>query len=62
MSVEKQEARTSSHRQVQTGTKRISKRPRGKVLTRDAGIFKIMGIGESKVADGFSWRKHELDR
>jgi len=33
---------------------------RGRVLTKNAGIFKIMGIGESKEPGGWSWRKHEL--
>ncbi len=33
----------------------------GKPLTLDAGIFKIIGIGESKKPGGYSTCKHELD-
>lgn len=34
----------------------------GKVLTPKAGIFQIIGIGESKKHGGYSTCKHELDR
>jgi hypothetical protein len=32
----------------------------GKVLTKKDGIFRLIGIGKTKVTGGFSWRKHEL--
>lgn len=38
----------------------VVKRPKGKPLTHKAGIFKIVGIGDSKIPGGFSWRKHDL--
>ena len=61
MNTEKHSVKQSSYRQVKAGTKKVTRRPRGKVLTRDAGIFKIVGIGETKEPGGYSWRKHELD-
>lgn len=37
-----------------------TKRPsRARVFTRDDGLFKIIGIGESKIPGGISWRKHD---
>lgn len=34
--------------------------PRGRVFTREAGLFKMIGIGDSGVPGGYSSRKHEL--
>ncbi|MBI4506111.1 MAG: hypothetical protein HY691_11295 [Chloroflexi bacterium] len=34
--------------------------PRARVFTRDAALFKLIGIGESKIPGGISWRKHDL--
>ncbi len=56
MSVEKQKARKAPRKEKSS----FARNSVGKPLTRDAGIFKIRGIGESKEPGGWSWRKHEL--
>lgn len=43
-------------------TAKFVRSSKGKVLTAEAGIFKIRGIGESKRSGGYSTRKHEIDR
>lgn len=41
---------------------KFARRSAGKVLTKNAGIFKVAGIGESQKPGGYSACKHELDR
>lgn len=62
MGQKKEVVSTAGSPQPEGVARKTVKAPRGRVLTRNAGIFKIMGIGESKEPGGFSWRKHELDR
>ncbi len=59
MSVKKEAVEKAGGKPERVARKRI-KGPRGKVLTANAGIFKLMGIAESGVPGGYSWRKHEL--
>ncbi|MBI2939756.1 MAG: hypothetical protein HYY04_04895 [Chloroflexi bacterium] len=35
---------------------------RPRPLTPDSGIFRLVGIGDSGLEGGFSWRKHDLER
>ena len=43
-------------KQVSGGTSSTS--PRGKVLTKDDGIYSFVGIGAGKVPGGISTKKH----
>lgn len=52
------ETHKEARREVATG--KFVRSSKGKPLTRESGIFKIVGIGESKKPGGYSTCKHEL--
>lgn len=59
MSVKKPEARNEGSKAKKPST--FVRSSVGKPLTPDAGILRIIGIGESEKAGGYSTCKHELD-
>lgn len=59
MGAKKQAGEMIEHSDVKAGAK-VAKGPRGRIFTRQAGIFKLIGVGDSGVPGGYSSRKHEL--
>ena len=59
MGVKKQAKEGAGGSAERAGTKAF-RGPRGRIFTREAGLFKMVGIGDSGVPGGYSSRKHEL--